>query len=62
METELVSKYSSADLTGYYNLTDNTKEVVVGKTAFQWTSEEIARLIQVIVWPILIVSVQLEIF
>ena len=55
METELVSNYSSTDFTGYYNLTGNTTEAVIGEETSKWTSEEIARLIQVAVRPILIV-------
>ena len=55
METELVSNYSSTDFTGYHNLTGSTTEAVIGEEISKRTSEEIARLIQIIVRPILIV-------
>ena len=55
METELVSNYSSTDFIGYYNLTGSTTEAVIGEEISKRTSEEIARLIQIIVRPILIV-------
>ena len=55
METGLALNYSSIDFTEYYNFSDSTTAVVVDEETFKWTSEEIARLIQVIVRPILIV-------
>ena len=55
MEIGLVLNHSSTDFTRHYNSADSTIEVMVGDATLKWTNEEIARLIQVIVRPILIV-------
>ena len=55
METGLALNYSSTAFTAYCNLTGSTTEAVIGEETPKWTSEEIARLIQVVVRPILIV-------
>ena len=54
METELTSNHSSSEFSGLFNLS-NTTESSIGKETSKWTNAEIARLIQVIIRPILII-------
>ena len=49
MEAELTLSHSSTD---FLNLLNSTKESMVEEETFKWTSDETARLIQVIVRPI----------
>ena len=49
MEAELTLNHSSMD---FSNLLNSTKESMIEKGTFKWTSDEIARLIQIIVRPI----------
>ena len=55
MEAELASNHSSTDFTDVSNLINFTTESTSIEKNFKWTNEEIARLIQIIVRPILIV-------
>ena len=55
MEDKLSSNNSSTDFTDVSNLFNVTTESTSNKETFKWTHEEIARLIQIIVRPILIV-------
>ena len=55
MEDEITVMYSATDpTTGYSNLSETTMNPTVEKYIFKWT-HEIARLIQIIVRPILII-------
>ena len=52
MEAEITFSYSVTNSTEYYNSSEKGTPV---EESFQWTSEEIARIIQIIVRPILII-------
>ena len=54
METGLTLNYSFTDFTSLYNSPNSTAEVSTREEPFEWTNAEIARLIQIIVRPILI--------
>ena len=47
--------FSVTEITGYFNLSETTGDSIVVVKALNWTNEEIARLIQIIVRPMLIV-------
>ena len=48
--------YSSTNVTELSNISNNTTtQASIGDESFEWTDEEIARLIQIIIRPILIV-------
>ena len=51
MEAEITFSYSANNSTEYYNSSESRTFV---EESFEWTSEEIARIIQIIVRPILI--------
>ena len=55
METELVWNHSSTYFSGLSNSSNTTTESSIGEESFKWTNAEIARLIQIIVRPILII-------
>ena len=56
MEDEITVMYSTTDpTTGYSHLSETTMNPAVEKYIFKWT-HEIARLIQIIVRPILIIA------
>ena len=55
MELGLISNYSSTHCTELSNLSGRTTAVSIGEQTSKWTNAEIARLIQIIVRPILIV-------
>ena len=55
METELTCNYSTTDFSGYLHLTDTSTESTSVKQSSKWTSAEIARFLQIIVRPILII-------
>ena len=55
METELTLIHSSTDFSGLFNLSNTTTESFIGEERFKWTNAEIARLIQIIIRPILII-------
>ena len=52
MKTELTS---STEFSGLFNVSNTTTESSIGEKTFKWTDAEIARLIQVIVRPVLII-------
>ena len=54
METEMTWNLSSTDFSGLSNSSNTTKESSISAETFQWTNAEIARLIQIIARPILI--------
>ena len=54
METEVILKFSSTDFTTFSNLSDTTTKSTSVEETFKWTNAEIARLIQIIIRPILI--------
>ena len=54
METELIFHNSSTDSSGLSTIF-NTTESLIGEETFKWTEAEIARLIQIIARPILII-------
>ena len=55
METELTWNHSSTDFSGLLNLSNTTTESSIGEETSKWTNAEIARLLQVIFRPILII-------
>ena len=55
METELNWSHSSTHFTGFLNLSAATTESIVVEQSFKWTNAEIARMLQIIIRPILIV-------
>ena len=56
MEPQINFNYFSTDPNGNFNLFETKAESTVGNSeTFQWTDAEIARLIQVIVRPILLI-------
>ena len=55
METEIPFNHISTDFTGILNLSEVSTEFLADEYTFRWTNEEIARLIQVIFRPMLIV-------
>ena len=55
METEPTWSHSSTDFSGLFNLSNTTTESSIGEETFKWTNAEIARLIQIIIRPILII-------
>ena len=56
METLLhFNNNSTTDYTGSFDFTFNTTQLNALENSFKWTHEEIARLIQIILRPILIV-------
>ena len=55
METELIWYHSSTEFSGFFNLSNTTMESSIGEETFKWTNAEIARLIQIIIRPILII-------
>ena len=55
MEAEKTLIFSTAYCTIYLNSSEITREPTVGKETFKWTDAEIARLIQIIIRPILVV-------
>ena len=55
METELTLNYSSTDFTSFSNLSHTTTDVPTSEETLKWTNAEIARLIQIVVRPILFV-------
>ena len=55
MDSELIRFNSSVDFTGYLNLFNTSTESASPQETTNWTNEEIARLIQIIVRPILII-------
>ena len=54
MESELILSNFSTDFTGFLNLSHTSTESTSPQDMTKWTSEEIARMIQVVVRPILI--------
>ena len=52
IETKMTSTYSATDSTGFYN---SSERRTLLEEKFKWTSEEIARLLQIIVRPILVI-------
>ena len=55
MESELILYNSSTNSSGLSTLSNTTTESSIIKEAFTWNNTEIARLIQVIIRPILII-------
>ena len=55
METELIFHNSSTNSSGLSAIFNTTTESLIGKEKFKWTNAEIARLIQIIARPILII-------
>ena len=55
MESGLDWNISTIDLTGIPQLSNTSTESTVVISSFKWTHEEIARLIQIIIRPILII-------
>ena len=55
MESGLDWNISTIDLTGIPQLSNTSTESTVVVSSFKWTHEEIARLIQIIIRPILII-------
>ena len=53
METEVILTFSSTDFTTFSNLSDTTTKSTSVKETFKWTNAKIARLIQIIIRPIL---------
>ena len=51
MEVEKTFSFSTTDSTGYYN----SSNLTLSEGHFQWTIEEIARMIQIIIRPILVI-------
>ena len=47
MEAEVTWNHSSTDFSGFSNSFNTTTEFSFGEESFKWTSEEIARLIQI---------------
>ena len=55
METEVTWNHSSTDFSGISNSSNTTTESSIGEESLKWTNAEIARLIQVIIRPILLI-------
>ena len=55
METELPYNHSTTEFTGYLHWTDTSTESTGVKQSFKWTNVEIARLIHIILRPMLII-------
>ena len=55
MEIEEIPNYFSTNFTECSNSSDVTTESAGGEETFKWTDEEIARWIQIIVRPILVI-------
>ena len=55
METEQILNCNSSDLTGYLSSSNSPTEATAGEETFKWTSEEIVRLIQILLRPMLTV-------
>ena len=55
MKTEISVNNTTADFTGHLNSSEMTELPNNGKETYQWFSEEITRLIQLITRPILII-------
>ena len=55
METETIINYTEIGFPELLNLSDSTTESISAEEKFVWTSEEIARLIQITFRPILII-------
>ena len=51
IEVEITFSFSTTDFMGYYNSSERN----LGEVLFKWTNKEIARMIQIIVRPILII-------
>ena len=56
METKQILNCNSSDPTGFLNSSCTPTEAMVGEESFKWTSEEIVRLIQIFVRPMLTVT------
>ena len=54
MDTTVTSNYSETDFIEYLNASNCTTESSSVEEPFKWTNEEIAKLIQIIIRPILI--------
>ena len=54
METEVILKFSSTDITKFSNFSDTTTKSTSVEETFKWRTAEIARLIQIIIRQILI--------
>ena len=55
MDSQLILSNSPIDFTGFLNLSHTSTESTSLQETTKWTSEEIARMIQIIVRPILII-------
>ena len=55
METELIWNHSLTNSSRLSTLSNTTTESSIGEEALKWTNAEIARLIQIIIRPILII-------
>ena len=55
MEPEVTTNYSGTGLDGFLNASNTTTEPTSVEEPFKWTSDEIARLIQIIFRPIFII-------
>ena len=55
METELTLNQPSTDFSEISNSSNTTTESFIGKETAKWTNAEFARLIQIIIRPILII-------
>ena len=55
MDIKMTSIQSATDSTAYFNSSESTINPTVDKDTFIWTNEEITRMIQIIVRPILVV-------
>ena len=55
-QTELSWNHSSTDFTEFLNVSHATIEPIVVEQSFKWTNEEIARMLQIIIRPILFLS------
>ena len=57
MEAEPIVNQSSTDSTGFINIFNNVStQHMVSKETIKWTSAEVARIIQIIYRPILIIA------
>ena len=55
MALEVYFNYSSTDVTELSNTSNTTVQASIGEESFEWTNEEIARFIQIIFRPLLII-------
>ena len=55
MGTELTWNHSSTDSSRFSNSSNTTTESSISEETFKWSNAEIARLIQIIIRPILII-------